>query len=113
MMDLDILSKINQLESQIWCWAIIYYRLGDSIVTDKQYDLTSKKLQRMTQEYPDEFKASRHYDVFKDFEWVSGYDLPLYDPAMTRQAEFVLCVSKYGLEGYKNKCIKEKRRDLK
>ena len=101
------MEKINQLESQIWCWAIIYYRLCDSIVTDKRYDATSKQLKNLIDQYPDEFKASRHYNVFKDFEWVSGYDLPLYDPSMTKKAEFVLMVSKYGLDGYKNLFKKE------
>ena len=100
-----ILSRINQLESQIWCWAIIYYRLGDSIVTDRRYDLTSKELKRLIEEYPVEFENSKHYDVFKDFDWVSGYDLPLYDPVMTNEAEFVLWVNKYGMDSYKDyKC---------
>lgn len=114
MIDTMIRNRISQLESQIWCWAIIYYRLGDSIVTDKRYDSTSKELQRLVRDYPDEFKASKHYDVFKDFSWVSGYDLPLYDPAMTREAEFVLSVSKHGMEGYKDlvgrEPIKKKKR---
>lgn len=102
-MDVQIRDRISNLEGKIWCWAIIYYRLGDSIVTDKQYDLTSKELQRLSQEHPEEFAASKHYDVFKEFSWVSGYDLPLYDVDMTNTAEFVLAVSKLGMEGYKDK----------
>ena len=98
----EIISRISQLESKIWLWAIIYYRFGDSIVPDKTYDMTSKELQRLVSDYPDEFKLSTHYEVFKDFRWVSGYDLPLYDIRMTNEAEFVLMVSKHGLEGYKN-----------
>lgn len=101
MYDEKIASEIGRLEYKIWIWAIIYYRFGDSLVTDREYDLTSKKLQRMTQEYPEEFKNSRYYSTFKDFSWVSGYDLPLYDIGMTSEAEFILCVTKYGYEKYK------------
>ena len=113
-MNQDIVDKISNLESKIWCWAIIYYRLGDSIVTDKKYDLTSKELQKLVKEYPEEFKASKHYKVFENFSWVSGYDLPLYDVEMTNTAEFVLYVSKHGMEAYKDfvgrKPINKKRK---
>ena len=113
-MNQDIVDKISNLESKIWCWAIIYYRLGDSIVTDKKYDLTSKELQKLVKEYPEEFKASKHYKVFENFSWVSGYDLPLYDVEMTNTAEFILYVSKHGMEAYKDfvgrKPISKKRR---
>lgn len=105
-----IRDRINNLESKIWLWAIIYYRLGDSIVTDKMYDLSSKELQKLVNENQEEFKASKHYEVFKNFSWVSGYDLPLYDIDMTNQAEFVLCVSKYGMEGYKDKVGREPKK---
>lgn len=108
-----IVDRISNLESKIWCWAIIYYRLGDSIVTDKMYDQTSKELQRLVKEYPEEFKASKHYKVFEHFSWVSGYDLPLYDLDMTATAEYILYVSKHGYEAYKDKVgrepIKKKR----
>lgn len=116
-MNIEVRDRISNLESKIWCWAIIYYRLGDSIVTDKKYDVTSKELQRLVKEYPEEFAASKHYSVFKDFSWVSGYDLPLYDVDMTNTAEFILCVSKHGMEGYKDKMgrdpIKVKKRKRK
>lgn len=102
MINEDIVNRISNLESKIWCWAIIYYRLGDSIVTDKQYDQTSKELQRLVKEHPEEFKASKHYKVFENFSWVSGYDLPLYDIAMTATAEYVLYRSKHGYEAYKD-----------
>lgn len=113
-MQLEIVNRISQLETKIWIWAIIYYRLGDSVVTDKEYDLTSKELQRLVKDYPEEFKASYHYNVFRDFSWVSGYDLPLYDIGMTNKAEFVLAVSKGGIEKYKDlvgrEPIRKKRR---
>jgi len=117
MVKTEIVSRISQLESKIWCWAIIYYRLGDSVVTDRTYDMTSKELKQLIKDNPVEFELSRHYDVFKDFDWVSGYDLPLYDIGMTNQAEFILHVSKHGMESYKDikgrEPLKNKKRGRK
>ncbi len=102
-MNQEVLSKINNLEQKILVWSIIYYRFGDSIITDKQYDTTAKELQRLIKEYPQEFGQSILYEDFNGFSFVSGYDLPLYDPKYTDVAEFVLSVTRLGMEGYKDK----------
>lgn len=108
-MDQQVLSEINRLEGRVWIWSIIYYRFGDSVVDDEDYNNTSKLLQSLSIEHPKEFENSIHYNVFKDFSWISGYDLPLYDPNMTSIAEFVLHVHKYGYESYKE-YMRERRR---
>lgn len=101
----DIEERISNLESKIWCWAIIYYRLGSSVVTDRRYDETSRELQRLIKDYPYEFVRSRHYSVFKDFDWVSGYDLPLYDPYMTQRATMIMIISQGGMDAWKRFCV--------
>lgn len=82
----DIISRMNQLEQQILIHSILYYRLGCSVWTDDKWNSTAKTLQKLTEAYPEEFKASLLYEDFKGFSWVSGYDLPLYNPEYTAKA---------------------------
>ena len=75
-----ILSKINQLEQQILVHSILYYRLGCSIWSDTKWNSKAKELQFLVEQNPDTFRESILYEEFKEFSWVSGYDLPLYNP---------------------------------
>ena len=75
-----VLSKINQLEQQILVHSILYYRLGCSIWSDERWNFTARKLQLLVEQNPELFKESILYEEFKGFSWVSGYDLPLYNP---------------------------------
>ncbi len=75
-----VLSKINQLEQQILIHSILYYRLGCSIWSDDRWNSKAKELQKLVEQNPELFKESVLYEEFKGFSWVSGYDLPLYNP---------------------------------
>ena len=89
-LDLDALSSINQYEQQILIHSIIYYRLGTSIWVDKTFDIRAKELKRMIEDHPTEFQHSILFDDFKDFDWVSGYDLPIYDSHYTKIAQWMV-----------------------
>lgn len=85
-----ILSKINQLEQQILVHSILYYRLGCSIWSDTKWNSKAKELQGLVESNPDTFKESILYEEFKEFSWVSGYDLPLYHPQYTAKAVWLM-----------------------
>lgn len=87
---MDILAKINQLEQQILVHSIIYYRLGMSIWNDAKWNEKAKELQHLTEQHPEKFKESILFEEFKGFSWVSGYDLPLYDPRYTAKALWLI-----------------------
>lgn len=71
---------MNQLEQQLLVHSIMYYRLGASIWSDARWNQKAKELQSLAETHPEEYKASLLYEDFKGFSWVSGYDLPLYNP---------------------------------
>ena len=89
-MEEKIISKMNQLEQQILVHSILYYRLGCSIWTDDHWNFVARKLQMLVEDHPELFKETILYDGFKDFSWVSGYDLPLYDPKYTNVAMWLM-----------------------
>lgn len=85
-----VLDRMNQLEQQILVHSILYYRLGTSIWSDYRYDQAAKALKQLIQDNPEEFKQSILFNEFKDFDWVSGYDLPLYHPHYTNVAQWLI-----------------------
>ena len=85
-----VLDRMNQLEQQILVHSILYYRLGKSILSYYRYEQYAKALKQIIQDNPEEFKQSILYKEFKDFDWVSGYDLPLYHPHYTNVAQWLI-----------------------
>lgn len=85
-----VTEKINQLQQQILIHSILYYRLGCSIWSDARWNSKAKELQAMAEQYPEEWKESILFEEFKGFSWVSGYDLPLYDPKYTAKAWWLM-----------------------
>ena len=88
--DQGILCKINQLEQQILVHSILYYRFGCSIWSDNKWNAKARELQKIVEDNPDLFKQSLLYEDFKGFSWVSGYDLPIYDPKYTNVALWLM-----------------------
>ncbi len=89
----EIKSKIRRRRRQIIVHSCIYYRLGDNIISDYQYDMWAKELGKLQQEYPELSKqVPDFYEAFKDFnvECTSGYQLPIYLPEVIKKAEQLL-----------------------
>lgn len=86
----EVIEKMNQLQQQILVHSILYYRLGCSIWTDAKWNSKAKELQALAKQYPQEYMKTILFQEFKDFSWVSGYDLPLYSPHYTSVAVWVM-----------------------
>ena len=71
----DIKTKIEWLERAIIMYAIWYYDLGDSMVSDQQNDTESIQLYYMIKENPKEFNQTKYAYVFKDFDASTGFHL--------------------------------------
>lgn len=85
-----IASKISQRRRQILVHSIIYYRLGDSIITDYQWADWAKELVQLQEQYPDIAKTCPLADAFEDFDVSTGFNLPLGDPHYHAIAKWLL-----------------------
>lgn len=93
--DIKILELIKRRRRQLVVHSIIYYRLNDSIITDKQFDMWARELVKLQKEYPDLSKEVELYEDFQDWDGTTGFNLKsLMDPRMTAIASQLLSTSK-------------------
>ena len=77
-MNLDgftVLEKIELLQRSILVNSYAYYMLDSNILTDFQYDVNTRLLRQLKNEYPDEYVKSRYYEYFTGFESGTGFNL--------------------------------------
>ena len=72
----SIKTRIEYLERRIIVASIQYYELNKSVMEDNQYDGLSHQLVELINESPKEFKKTRYYYCFKEFDGSTGFDLP-------------------------------------
>jgi NAD-dependent DNA ligase (contains BRCT domain type II) len=75
IVDNKIAQKIRQRRRQIVVHSIIYYRFGQNIIPDYQFDKWCNELIQLQHEYPKISKRIELYDDFKDLSHASGFDL--------------------------------------
>lgn len=80
--DFTALEKIQLLERWILVQSFAYYELDENIASDFDYDHNAIQLIELKKEHPDDFKRSRYYKYFYDYDsssedvhYVSGFDL--------------------------------------
>lgn len=61
------LNRINYLELDLIVLATAYGRYNASLVSDDEYDRRSFELAKLIKESPSEFKKSKGYEIFKEF----------------------------------------------
>lgn len=92
-MNQDIIDLINRRENQVLIHSAIYYRFNDNLIPDWQYDNIGKDLVELAHKYPEEFKASYHYNDFIEYvnsETPSGFNLPYATVEVTSKAMYLL-----------------------
>jgi hypothetical protein len=72
----SISEKIQQRRYQMLVHSYLYYQLGESIVSDHDFDRWANELVWLQKTYTKESKVARFYDEFEDFDGSSGFDLP-------------------------------------
>lgn len=70
-----IKDKINLLERAIMVDSFAYYELDNNILEDYQYDENTRQLLEFKRDHHSEFKKSRYYRYFDNFESGTGFDL--------------------------------------
>lgn len=73
----DIADLILRRRRQLLVHSIIYYKYGDSIVSDEQWKDWALELEQLQRDYPDIAAQVEMADDFKNFDHSTGYNLPL------------------------------------
>ena len=68
-------EKIELLERSILVNSYAYYELNENILSDYQYDMNTRQLLAFKHDNPEDFKKSRYYKYFDNFESGTGFDL--------------------------------------
>nr|BDD45044.1 hypothetical protein 32 [Bacillaceae bacterium] len=81
-----VAELITRRRRQILVHSCLYYRLNDNVIDDHTYDLWSKELAELQQQYPDIAAQCERHEDFKDFDGSSGFDLPIHEPDVLNSA---------------------------
>lgn len=70
-----IVTKIELMQRMVIVHSIIYYELDSSVVSDVKYDKLARKLAKMKDTYPEEWRRSQYFYCMRDFSSSTGFDL--------------------------------------
>ncbi|WP_443794448.1 DNA ligase LigA-related protein [Dialister hominis] len=68
---------IERRQRQILVHSIIYYKYDQNIISDYTWSKWAKELYEMQRANPDIAKDTVLYDIFKDFDYSTGSNLPI------------------------------------
>lgn len=71
----EIVSKIGRRRLQILVHSIIYYKMNDNVVSDATWSHWAVELVELQRKYPNESKKAPMYEMYKDFDGSTGFDL--------------------------------------
>lgn len=74
----SVICVIKQRRRQMLIHSHIYYRMGMSIWSDKEFDKYAYELKRLQIEYPEESKKAEFYEAFIDWDGTTGFHLPYF-----------------------------------
>ena len=70
-------SLIERRQRQILVHSIIYYKYNQNIISDYTWSKLAKELYDMQKANPDVAKETEFYDIFEDFDYSTGSNLPM------------------------------------
>lgn len=75
LFDMNITSLIRRRMLQCWLHSFLYYELNTNIISDEKWSMWAKELAELIKKYPKEFQTIKHWEIFKDFDGSTGFDL--------------------------------------
>lgn len=69
------LEKIQLLQRSILVQSYCYYELNQNLLSDYQYDMNTRQLLDLKKSAPGDFRKSKYYKYFDNFESGTGFDL--------------------------------------
>lgn len=97
MEDKDIRELITRRRRQVLVHSVIYYRLGENIISDTQWSEWALELEELQKQYPEIADELPYAKDFKNFDHSTGCDLPLGDVWAVNKAEQLLKICKKDL----------------
>lgn len=73
--DFGNVEKIELLERSLLVNSYAYYVMNETIMSDFMYDKNARQLVDFKKHHPEDFRLSRYYTIFHDFEGSTGFDL--------------------------------------
>jgi hypothetical protein len=86
----SIVEKIQQRRLQILVHSCIYYKYDTNIVTDAKWNEWAQELVQLQKKYPEQSRKADKYDIFKDFDGSTGFNLPLDDSWIQNKAQYLI-----------------------
>lgn len=84
-------ERINQLRRVVLHHSILYYRFGESVITDAQFDKFAYELVDLQEKYPEESETVPFFlEEFRDFDGSTGFHLPITDPHEVSKSRYIL-----------------------
>ena len=95
-------TKISYLQRRVLIYSIMYYRFGESCVSDNYYDCIVKQLVELQNKAKkSEKEKSKYYYVFYDFEGSTGFYL--YSRLNYEDKEYLTNLAAYILKRWKGR----------
>lgn len=85
--ELVIAEKIQQRRLQILVHSCLYYEFSTNRISDRDWDKYAGELVQLQNEYPNISKQIIWYDVFKNFDASTGFNLPIRDDWVIKKAQ--------------------------
>lgn len=102
-------TKISYLQRRVIVHSLIYYVMGSSVITDKQFDAIAYQLVDMQKLDPRAFEQSEYYYAMNDFDGSTGFDIP--SRLTEHDREYLTKIAGHVLRLYKDSKKSEKKEE--
>lgn len=95
-------TKISLLQRRILIYSIQYYKMSETVISDKEYDSISRQLLQLqkTASKADR-EGSQYWYVFNNFDANTGFDL--YDRLTEKDQSYLMRIASLVLLSYQEK----------
>ena len=97
--DLSPQDKIDFAARYVIVHSIIYYKMDDSVISDKKFDKKAAVLVKLIKKYPEDVKNSEYYRAIYDFYGSTGFHL--YSRLNTSQRRYLKQIARYVIRLYR------------
>ena len=95
-------TKISMLQRRVLVYSIQYYKLSETVISDKEYDSISRQLLQLQKAASKEDReGSQYWYVFNDFDANTGFDL--YDRLTEKDQVYLTKIATLVLSSYQGK----------
>lgn len=99
-------TKISLLQRRILVYSIQYYKLSETVISDKEYDSISRQLLQLQKTASKEDReGSQYWYVFNNFDANTGFDL--YDRLTERDQNYLMRIASLILSSYQEKGVSQ------